>query len=116
VENGSLAVDVKDGVKLYEVAAEVSILIAKPGPGGALRLHVGPLFDRWTLAGEAGTRRVGAHAAVSLDWPIVGRWTGVFRGGAAVSSCVFSAEDFPPEYAQQATWRRALSAGVKLRL
>lgn len=116
VENGAFAVDVKDGVKLYEVSAEVSFLIAKPGPGGALRLHIGPMLDQWTLAGGADTRRVGAHAAVSLDWPIAGRWTGVFRGGVAVSSCVFSAPDFPAEYAQQATWRRALSAGIEWRL
>jgi hypothetical protein len=115
-ENGSIAVDAKDGAKLYEVAAEVSLLIAKPGPGGALRLHVGPMFDRWTLTGGADTRRAGAHAAVSLEWPIAGRLTGVFRGGAAVSACVFSAEDFPPEYAQRTTWRRAFSAGISVRL
>ena len=35
VENGSLALDVKDGVKLDEVVVELSFLIARPGSGGA---------------------------------------------------------------------------------
>jgi hypothetical protein len=109
-------VEVKDGIKLYEVAAEVSFMIARPSSGGALRLHVGPMFELWKLKDAADSRRVGAHAAASLEWPLVGRLTAVFRGGVAVSPCVFNEEDLPPEYAQQATWRRALSAGISLRL
>jgi hypothetical protein len=116
VENAAVAVEGKGLVKLYEIAPEVSCLVAKPGPGGALHVHVGPLFDRWSLAGGKDARRVGARAAVALDWPLGGRWTGTLQGGAAVYASVFQAEDLPAEFAPRATWRRALSAGINLRL
>jgi hypothetical protein len=112
-QNGSVAVDEKDGAKLYEVTAERSFPIAKPGPGGALGLQVGPMFDHWTLAGEADTRRVGAHAAVSIEWPIVGRLTGAFRGAAELRR--FQRRGLPSEHAQctrgAARSRRASTCG-----
>jgi hypothetical protein len=116
VEQGSVAIDEKGLLKLYEVAPEVSFLVAKPGPGGGLRLRVGPMYDRWSLKGGTNPRRVGAHAAVSLDWPLGGRWTGSLEGGAAVSAGVFEEEDLPPEYVRRATWWRSISTGVRVRL
>jgi hypothetical protein len=117
VENATVAVEEKNLIKVYEVAPEVSFRITMPGAGGALRLRVGPLFDRWSFTGGDGTRRrVGARAAVSLDWPLGGRWTGSLQGGAAVSTSVFNVEDLPPEFGRQVTWRRAVSAGLQVRL
>lgn len=117
VENETVAIEETGLVKLYEVAPEISFLVARPGPGGSLLVHVGPLYERWWLRYEEDTRRrVGARAAVGLDWPLGGRWSGTLTGEAAVSAGVFSAEDLPSEFARRATWRRALSAGIQVRL
>jgi len=80
-------------LKLYEVAPEISFLLASPGPGGAVRMHVGPLFDRWQpqYEGEDPRQRVGAHAALGLDWSLGGRCGGTLKVEVAVIPGVFSA-------------------------
>ena len=105
-------------LKLYEVAPEISFLLASPGPGGALRMHVGPLFDRWQpqYEGEDPRQRVGARAALGLDWSLGGRCGGTLTGEVAVIPGVFNAEDLPTEFERRSTWRRAISAGVRVRL
>jgi hypothetical protein len=115
-EKGSVAVEEKGVLKLYEVAPEVSLLVAKPGPGGAFRLHVGPLIDRWSLSDMPDRTRIGARAAVSLDWPLAGRWTGTFAAGVALTSSMFLNDEMPDGYVLRAMWHRALSAGIELRL
>jgi hypothetical protein len=116
VEQGPVAIDEYGLLKLYEVAPHVSFLVAKPGPGGGLRLRVGPMYDRWSLKGGTNPRRVGAHAAVALDWSLGGRFAGTLQCGGAVSGSVFGTENLPVEFGPRATWRGAMSAGVQLRL
>lgn len=116
VENGSVAVEEKGALKLDEVTPEASLRVAKPGPGGALLVHVGPVIDRWSPADMPRRTRVGARAAVSLDLPIAGRWTGAFEAGVALSPSVFWNDEVPEGYVLRAMWRRALSAGIRLRL
>ena len=116
VENAELAVEEKDMLKFFEITAEVSFLIAKPGPGGALRLRIGPVFDRWLLTGGDTTWRTGGRGAASLEWSLGGRWIGTLEGGAAVTAGVLGQQDLPAEFARRATWRRAVSAGVRVRL
>ena len=116
VENATVAVEEKNLIKVYEVAPEVSFRVARLGPGGALRLHVGPSYDRWSLTDGSDTRRIGARAAVAVDWSLGGRFIGTLQGGAAVSAGVFGREDLPFEFARRATWRRSVSTGVRLRL
>jgi len=116
VENKTVAVEQKGLVKFYEIAPEVSFRVARLGPGGALRLHVGPSYDRWSLTDGSDTRRIGARAAVAVDWSLGGRFIGTLQGGAAVSAGVFGREDLPFEFARRATWRRSVSTGVRLRL
>lgn len=115
VEKATIAVEEKGLVKFYEVAPEISFLVATPGPGGALRLHVGPMLDRWSLEGGTDPQRVGAHAGVALEWSLGGRWAGILQGEAAVSAGVFQGEDLPAEFAPRATWRRGVSAGFRVR-
>jgi hypothetical protein len=114
VENAAVAIEEKGLLKLYEIAPHVALLLAKPGPGGELRVRVGPMFDRWSFTGGTASKRVGAHAAVSLGWPLGGPWTALVQAGVAVSACVFNAEDLPPTFARRATWRRGLAAGVRI--
>lgn len=117
VVNSTVTVEETGFLKVYEFAPEVSFLIARPGPGGALRVHVGPVFDRWRLKYEEETRhRVGARAALGLDWSLGGRFSGILLGEAAVTPGVFSPEDLPPGFARRTTWRRGASAGVRVRL
>lgn len=115
VETATITVEERSLAKFYAIAPEVSFLVAKPGPGGALRLRAGPSFDRWALTGGDTTWRVGARAAVSLDWPLGGPWIGILQAGATVSECVFDVEDLPPGFVRSATWRRAVSVGIALR-
>jgi hypothetical protein len=63
-ENGAVAVEEKGLVKLYEIAPEVSFLVAKPGPGGALRVHAGP-------RSTGGRRQVGRTPG---EWAPAPRW------------------------------------------
>ena len=115
VANGSVAVDEKGVLKFYEIAPEVSFLVARPGGVGSFRLHLGFMFDRWDLKGGTVNTRLGAHTAASLSWPLVGQLWVLFQGGAAVSAGVFSVEDLPDTFARRATWRRSVSAGVRVR-
>jgi hypothetical protein len=116
VENGSVAVEEKGAVKLHEVAPEASVRVAKPGPGGALCLHVGPVIDRWSPTHEPRRTRIGARAAVSLNWPLAGALIGTFAAGVALSSSMFLDDEVPEGYVLRAMWRRALSAGIQWRL
>lgn len=116
VENGSVSVEEKGVLKLAEVAPEASLRVAEPGPGGALRLHAGPVIGRWSPKDVPRRTRVGARAAISLDWPLAGRWTGTLEAGVAMSSSVFLNDEVPEGYVLRAMWRRALSAGIQVRL
>jgi hypothetical protein len=117
VGNATVTVEETGDLKIYEIAPEISLLIARPGPGGALRVHVGPIFDRWRLKYEEENRdRVGGRAALGLDWSLGGRFCGSLLGEAVVSPGVFSPEDLPPGFARRTTWRRGVSAGARVRL
>jgi hypothetical protein len=116
VEKATIAVEQKGVFKFYEVAPEISFLVATPGPDGAFRLYVGPMLGRWSLEGGTGAKRVGGRGAVALEWSLGGRWVGTLQGEAAVSAGVIQGEDLPAEFAPRATWRRGVSAGVRVRL
>ena len=117
VGNATVTVEEAGDLKFYEIAPEISLLIARQGPGGALRVHVGPIFDRWRLKYEEETRhRTGGRAALGLDWSLGGRFSGSLLGEAVVSPGVFSPEDLPPGFARRTTWRRAASTGIRVRL
>jgi hypothetical protein len=115
-EGQSVVVEEKDVLKLYEVVPEVLILLARPGAGGALRMHLGPVVDTWSFTGEKDRTRVGAQVGLSLDWPMIGRLTGTFQGGIGLTPSAWAESDLPDGYALRATWRRAISAGVQLRI
>ena len=111
-ENGAVAVDVKEGGKLYEVEAVVSSW--SPARSGralrSMRARVRPVVaDRWEGRGEWGPRRGRTRVAA--------RRAADRRPGWGCGECECPAgEDPPAEYAQQTTWRRAFSAGINLRL
>jgi len=115
-ENDEMVVEAKGTMTLYEVAPEVFVVVARPGAGGALRLHAGALLDRWSLQGYEDRDRGGALAAASLDWPVAGPWTATFRAGVALGSSVFMQDELPDGFATRATWRRSIAAGLQLRL
>jgi hypothetical protein len=115
-EGQSSVVEEKGVLKLHELAPEVLILLARPGGGGALRIHLGPVLDIWSLLEEKDRTRVAAQGGVSLDWPMIGRLTGTFQAGIEVSPSLWRESELPDGYTRRAMWRRAFSAGVQLRL
>lgn len=114
-ENEETTVEAKSSMELLELAPEAFVVLARPGAGGAVLLHAGILLDHWSLQTD-GRDRVAALAAVSLDWPMTGRWSGTFRAGLAVGPSVFDEEEMPDGFKRHATWRRSIAAGVQLRL
>jgi hypothetical protein len=116
VEKKTIAVEEKDVVQLDEVLLDAALRVASPGPGGAVVLHLGPVIDRWSPVDVPRRTRIGARAAVSLDLPIGARWTGTFAAGVALSASLFLDDEVPEGFVLRAMWRRALSAGIQLRL
>ena len=115
-ESSEFAVVAKDLLELYEIAPEASVLVAKPGPGGALRVHVGPVLDLWFPKGDSRRTRPGGHATISLEWALGGRLTGALRAGLALTGSAFDEGELPSRFERRAMWRRSLSGGVRVRL
>lgn len=114
-ENDETTVEAKGSMELLELAPEAFVVLARPGAGGAVLLHAGVLLDHWSLQSD-GRDRVAALAAVSLDWPMTGRWSGTFRAGLAVGPSVFNEAEIPDGFKRHSTWRRSITTGVQLRL
>jgi hypothetical protein len=115
-QRASTVVEEKGALTLYEAAPEVVLTLARPGAGGAVRLHVGPLIDHWTLSGGDDRTRVAAAAGLSLDWPLAGRWEAAFRADVALGPSAWVEGELPEGFARRLLWRHALAAGLALRL
>ncbi len=115
-ENKELGVVEKDLLGLREIAPEITYLLGTTRNGLKLLTHVGPLIDVWLLKEAESRTRLGAHAGVSVEWPVAGRLTGSIRAGAALTGSVFNEGELPPELGRRAMWRRSLSIGLRYRL
>ncbi len=94
-EGGRLAAVDYDGMKLLELAPEISLRIARVGSGGALRLAAGPAFDFWTLQGSADRTRAGGRATAAWEWPVTTHLRGSVRAGVVFTGSVFNEPELP---------------------
>ena len=107
---------VKDALSVYGIDPELSLRLGRLGPGGAVRLSAGPVLDLWKLPDIGSRLRVGVSAAVGLEVPFGGRWSGVARAGAAVTASPFNEEDLDGGLERRVLWRREASAVLRYRL
>jgi hypothetical protein len=101
---------------VFEFTPGISYSLARVGDGGDLRVEAGPAVSWWNIGGLDQRVRIGAHAAVTYQWPVAGRFTGSVRATLAVTPSIFSADELPSALELRPTWRRGVSLGVAYRL
>ncbi len=92
--NGVAFVDY-GAASLLELAAEVSIRVARFGAGVEARVEGGPALDVWTISGSDTRTRLGGLAGLALEWPLGGRFTGSLRATGALSESTFNPDEIP---------------------
>lgn len=114
---GSEAVVAAKGIFTnYSASPELVYSLTAVGSVNHLRVHVGPLFEVWTVRDEDSQTRVGVQGAVSLDVPLGGRLAASFLGGAAVTSSPFAKDQLDSGFERRPLWRRSAAAGLKYRI
>jgi hypothetical protein len=106
---------------IVSISPELAFRIATLGPGNELRLHAGPLFERWEITDQDSRTRVGAQGSISLDVPLGGRFGGVVLASAAVTPSPYEEGELDlgggaPTYDLQTLWRRSFALGLRYRL
>ncbi|HWN18378.1 MAG TPA: hypothetical protein VNO19_05625 [Gemmatimonadales bacterium] len=124
----SLALEGPEGVVAAEgaftivsISPELAVRIATLGPGNQLRLHAGPLFERWDIIDQDARTRVGAQGSVSLDVPLGGRFDGVALVGVGVTPSPYEEGELDlgggaPTYELRTLWRRSFALGLRFQL
>ncbi len=116
VDGSEVLVALKNQLRLLEIGAEASLLLARPGPAASLWARAGPLLDSWSPKGGERRQRVGGQVGASLEWSLGGRLSGSLRGAVALTRSAFEDGELPAGYERRAMWRRSWVGGVRLRL
>lgn len=121
LEGPEAIISVEGAFTILSISPEVALRIATFGSGNQLRLHAGPLFERWGIIDEESRTRVGAQGSVSLDVPLGGRFGGVVVGGAAVTPSPYKERELDlgggaPTYDLRTLWRRSFALGLRYQL
>lgn len=114
-ERGGVAVVDYAGASLFEVGPEVSLRLARFGAGVVARVEAGPALDFWDLDGDRRTR-LGARAALGLEWPLNTRFTGSLRAAGVLSGSMVNHDEVPDGVQRRATRRGGVSVGLRFRL
>jgi hypothetical protein len=113
---GSDAVTAVKGVfTVYSASPDVSYRVASVGSDNELMVHVGPLFEVWSIVDEKSRTRIGIQGAASLGIPLGSRFAGVLSAGAALIPSPFEDGELTG-YDLRALWRRRFAVGVQYRL
>jgi hypothetical protein len=114
---GQGAVAAVEGVfTVVSLTPEVAYTLTTLGPVCELRLHAGPLFEIWGIIDEDAKTRVGGQSALSLDFPLGGRFTGSVLVGVAVTPSPFEAGQLGDTFEPRALWRRQFAVGLHYRI
>jgi len=111
-ERGGVAVVQYDVASLWEIAPEVSLLVARFGAGVEARIAAGPALDFWDFDGEQ-RNRVGGRAAAIVEWPLARAIKGSLRVSGVVSESVFDAADAPSGVERRTTRRFGVALGLR---
>jgi hypothetical protein len=116
LEGADAVVAAKGIFTVYSAAAEVIYRIISVGSVNQLVLHLGPLFEVWSVVDEDSHTRVGIQGAVSLNLPLGGRFTGSLMAGAALIPSPFGKAQLDPSFERRGLWRRRFAVGLDYRL
>jgi hypothetical protein len=116
LEGQDAAVVVKGVFSHYQAAPELVYRVATLGSTNELRLHAGPVFELWSVAGESSQLRAGVQGAVSLRIPFGSRFAGSLTAGVAVTASPLSPGQLLDGYERRALWRRSVAAGLEYEL
>jgi hypothetical protein len=116
LEGADAVVAAKGIFTVYGAVAEVVCRIISVGSVNQLVLHLGPLFEVWSVIDENSETRVGVQGAVSLNLPLGGRFGGSIRAGAAVIPSPFGNAQLDPSFERRPLWRRRFAVGLDYRL
>ncbi len=111
-ERGGVAVVQYDVASLWEIAPEVSLLVARFGAGVEARVAAGPAIDFWNLNGEQ-RNRVGGRATAVVEWPLARALMGSLRVTGVWSGSVFDPGDTPGGVERRATRRFGVALGLR---
>ena len=113
---GSDAVTAVKGVfTVYSASPDISYRVASVGSENQLMVHVGPLFEVWSIVDEKSRTRIGIQGAASLGIPLGSRFAGVLSAGAALIPSPFEDGELTG-YELRALWRRRFGVGLQYRL
>jgi hypothetical protein len=113
---GSDAVTAVKGVfTVYSASPDVSYRVASVDSENQLMVHVGPLFEVWSIVDEKSRTRIGIQGAASLGIPLGSRFAGVLSAGAALIPSPFEDGELTG-YDLRALWRRRFGVGLQYRL
>jgi hypothetical protein len=116
LEGQNAAVVVKGVFSHYQAAPELVYRVATLGSANQLRLHAGPVFELWSVAGEDSQLRAGVQGAVSLRIPFGRRFAGSLTASGAVTASPLSEGQLLDGYERRALWRRSVAAGLEYEL
>jgi hypothetical protein len=100
----------------YSVSPELLYRITSVESANQLLLHLGPLFEVWSVPDEESQPRVGAQGAVSFRVALRGRFGGSVTAGAALIPSPFGEDQLTSEFERRPLWRRRVAAGLTFRL
>jgi hypothetical protein len=115
LEGGDAVTAVKGVFTVYSASPDVSYRVASVGSQNELRVHVGPLFEVWSIVDEKSRTRIGIQGAASLGMPLGSRFAGVLSAGAAIIPSPFEEGELTG-YDLRALWRRRFAVGLQYRL
>jgi hypothetical protein len=101
---------------LYSISPELVYRMGSVGTANQLLLHLGPLFEVWSVADEEAQTRIGAQGAVSFRVPLGSRLAGSVTAGAALIPSPFGQDQLTTGFQPKALWRRRFAGGLQYRL
>ncbi len=116
VEGAEGVVAVNGVFTLYSISPELVYRMATVAAANQLLLHLGPLFEVWSVTDEEAQTRIGAQGAVSFRVPLGSRLAGSVTAGAALTPSPFAENQLTTGFERRALWRRRFAAGLQYRL
>jgi hypothetical protein len=117
LEGSEAVAAIKDAMSVYGIRPELGLRLSRLGAEGTVRLHVGPLLERWKLPDIGSHWRMGIAAAVGLDLPFGGPWSASARlGGAVTPASPFRQDDLETPLEPRTLWRREGAVALHYRM